>query len=290
MIKKGLLFALAAISITTLFIIGNVNADENELVTENISYTSQKSVHDIKEDGWVYVFEINFQDNTNDKKIYIFDGYNLKYEQLDGYYIPIIDSKTGKEVDRVIPNYITLGISEKYKEDIKKISKFFNEKQFNNKINLQDLNTLNVENIDKNYLVEMFNKCLDEPLKTEPGEYYNSSFVDKVNVESTDNNMDGTWQLSYLLDFGYIYDVDIEFISDENTYLSDNKSNISNQEEILKYIDTIEENIIKTQSFNTQKTLSNNVRSNSQDSSFQHISNDLNSLLIAANENINQTN
>lgn len=144
MIKKRLLFSLAAISIATLVIIGNVNANESNMNAENVSYTSQKSIHDIKNDGWIYLFEINYQNNVNDKKLYIFDGYNLKYDKLDGYYIPVIDSTTGKEVDRVIPNYITLGISEKYKEDIKKISDFFNEKQFTNKITLKDLNSLNI--------------------------------------------------------------------------------------------------------------------------------------------------
>lgn len=289
MIKKRLLFSLAAISIATLVIIGNVNANESNMNAENVSYTSQKSIHDIKNDGWIYLFEINYQNNVNDKKLYIFDGYNLKYDKLDGYYIPVIDSTTGKEVDRVIPNYITLGISEKYKEDIKKISDFFNEKQFTNKITLKDLNSLNIKNFDKNYLVNMFNKCLDEELKTQPGEYYESSFVDKVNVESTDNNMDGTWQLSYLLDFGYIYDVDIEFISNKNDYLSDDKLNVSNKEEIINYINNLEENIIKNQSFKTPNTLNNNVKKSSNNIS-GHISSDINSLLSAADENINKTN
>lgn len=201
-----------------------------------VSY-SQRSTYDKKGDGWIYVFEIYYPDNNNDR-VYMFDGYNLKYKELDGYYVPVINKETNEELYRVTPEYITLSISENSKEDISKIVKFFNEKQFNNKITTDDLNELDIKTIDKSYLVSIFNSTLDADLKTEPGKYYNSGYVGRVNVKSSDVNNPGEWQASYILSFGNMYEVNIEFISEDGKYLSDKTSNLTSKEK--KYLEQIE--------------------------------------------------
>lgn len=250
-------FAITSLFVITIIVFAitnnhvNANTFDNKLIAENKgSYTSQRSIHDIKSDGWVYVFEIDYPDNKKDKNMYIFDGYNLKYKELDGFYVPYINSKTGEEIDRIIPNYITLSISETYKKDIRKIGDFFNKQQFNDKITIDNLKDLEIKNFSKEYLVDMFNKALASELKTTPGEYYDSSFIDKTSVTSTDENMIGEWQISYLLDFGYISDVNIEFIDSEGNYLSDvaqNKNASATGKTMFSNIQEMENNIVKTQ-------------------------------------------
>ena len=44
-----------------------------------------------------------------------------------------------------------------------------------------------------------------------------NSFADKVNADSTDKTMSGEWQVVYLMDYGYISEVNIEFIDHKIT-------------------------------------------------------------------------
>ena len=241
---------------------------------ETINY-SQKSTYDEKDDGWVYVFEINYPDVENEDRVYMFDGYNLKYKQLDGYYVPVIDNETKEEITRITPEYITLSISEDYKDDIEKIVNYFNEKQFNNKITINDLLGLDIEVVSKEYLVDIFNKTIDSELESNPGQYIDSNFYGKVNVSSTDEEMKGEWQATYLLRYGEIYDINIEFIDENGNYLSDSTSNLDLTEEI----EEIEKNIVDTQ------TIYSNTATRSANSN--NISNsDLNNLLQKAQEKI----
>lgn len=261
-----------------------VNAEENEKV---IVYNSQKSVHDKVDDGWVNVFEI-YYDKAGEINNYLFDGYNLKYKELDGYYVPVLDVD-GNEIYRVTPNYITLSISEKYKSDIRKINTFFNEKQFTSEITINDLRDLDIVNIKKEYLVELFNKTIKSELKTNKGNYYNSSFINKVEVPSSDESMNGTWQISYLLDFGYISDVNIEFISSDGKYMSDLENSNINIEKIKMYdnIKKVENSIIETQSFEVDNK-NENIFSTFNSKETNAINNDMNSLLKLANESLSE--
>lgn len=57
-----------------------------------------------REDGWYYVSELSFNEDENGKEIkdsgyhYGYDAYNLKYQQIDNYYLRIYDEETGEEV------------------------------------------------------------------------------------------------------------------------------------------------------------------------------------------------
>lgn len=227
-----------------------VYAANNNEETKNYKY--QQSIHDKRDDGWIYVFQIYYPETKNDKKVYMFDGYNLKYKELENHYVPVIDKETQTEIDRIIPEYVTLSISNKYREDIKKIAEYFNEKQFSKKIVKEDLNDLNILEFDKDYLLEIFNKTIESPPKYEVGEYYDASFIDRVNMKSSDESLNGEWQLSYLIDFGYISEVNIEFISSNNEYVlsSNNNQNVFMYNNLSSEIDMIEKSIIENQSFN----------------------------------------
>ncbi len=280
------LFLFFVIGITTCIILGsNVNAEGNNLSGRTIKYLSQKSLHVHEKDDWIYVFEIYYPEDNQDKIMYLFDGYNLKYEKMDDYYIPLINKETGEEIDKIIPNYITLSISKQYKEDIRNITSFFNLKQFTKPITLKDLDDLKTKNIDKNYLVNIFNNAMNSTIKNTPGKYIDKSFLDRVNVESSNTNLNGKWQLSYLIDFGYISEVNIEFISDDGEYiLSDsNVQNTLTYKKIFEEINLIEKSIIENQSFDISESIKN---INSIDSNDVSINNDLIELLSKANENL----
>ena len=285
--KRFILFTLICTFIAGIGVIVGikyVNAEENE---QEIVYNSQRSVHDNVGDGWVNVFEI-YYDKAGEKNSYLFDGYNLKYKELDGYYVPVLDID-GKEVYRVTPNYITLSISEKHKTDIRKIGKFFNEKQFVSEISIDDLKDLDVTTIKKDYLVELFNKTIKSELKTNKGDYYDSSFVNKVELPSSDDSMKGNWQISYLIDFGYISEVDIEFISLEGKYVSDIESSNVNltKNKMFDDIEKLENAIIRNQSLEvngeTAKIFSP-IKSNEVNA----INSDINSLLKLATKSLQE--
>ncbi len=215
-----------------------------------------------------------------DKNVYIFDGYNLKYKELEGYYVPVVNKETGEILDKVKPNYVTLSISEVYKNDIKKIHDFFNKNQFNEEIDIKDLDGLDVEIASKEYLVDLFNRAISSELKTAPGNYYNNSFISTVNVKSTDSEIPGKWQISYLLDYGFIYDVNIEFIDSNGNYLSDiaQSKNISNIEATMfNTIQKIESDIVQQQKIKINLTKEKTA-----------INSDLNKLLANLSEELKE--
>lgn len=248
---------------------------------EQIKY-SQKSVYDIKEDGWIYTFQIQYPTDNSDRT-YIFDGYNLKYKQLDGYYIPVIDKTTNKEIDRVIPEYITLSISEHSRKDIENIVEYFNKMQFNHEITIDDIDMLNVSTISKDYLVDIFNRTINSPIKSEPGEYYQSNFVGKVNVPSTDISAPGEWQASYILDYGNIYKIDIEFIDENGNYLSEKQDSNElslKESKIINQIKTAEKDVVVKQRASLNYNMTNKTTSSDNE--------DLQKLLLELQNRLNE--
>ena len=103
---------------------------------------------------------------------YEFNGVNLKHKILPGYGISVIDEETSKVIDVIIPNVMVLVNGEDTQKDILTIGDYFNQHQFNAEIEYSDLESLNTINIDKNDVLELFNKTIT---KTEIpfGKYYN---------------------------------------------------------------------------------------------------------------------
>lgn len=275
----SLLIVCMLVAISSIVIVNLKNASAESF--DIINY-SQRSVYDEKEDGWIYTFEIYYPDSDKEDNIYMFDGYNLKYKKLDGFYVPVIDRESGKVIDKITPEYITLSISEKYGEDIRKIVEFFNKKQFVKTISENDLNELNINTIEKKYLVDIYNRTIESELKTEPGKFNGSYSVGKVNLDSSDKNLQGELQLSYLIDYGNIIDVNIEFIDKNGTYLSDkSKEKLSSDElALINEIDSIENNITSIIDSSNAKAKKSNAKLSSN--------NDINTLIEQFRTNVLQ--
>lgn len=281
--KKGKILLIISIFSAILGCF-SVNAIENNTSGNNkdqstLEYTL-KSIYDLKEDNWIYSMEIAYDIDGEKPISYVFDGYNLKGKSNDNneYYIPYIDRETGKEIDRIPSQYLTLSTSSYYRDEIEKISEFLNNKKFNQEISVNDLTDLDIEKIDKNYLVDLFNRTISSSLKNEAGDYINASSLNKKTLESTDENMPGHWQIMYLLDYGNIEKVNIEFIDENGTYISDIKDTTQENKELYNKIETIENQIIKNQSMSIPQTRSNT----------NTINQDLINLLDSVQEEISQ--
>ncbi|MBR3523981.1 MAG: hypothetical protein IKN87_04820 [Bacilli bacterium] len=213
-------------------------------VDTELVYTEQ-SVFDDKGNGWIYNFEIIYIDGE-EKLNYIFDGYNLKYKPVGKeYYVSYNDLETGKEIDRIPARYATLSTSEVYRNDVALINKYFNEKQFKNKITINDLKDLKITKMDKKYLVDLFNRTISSDIMNESGKYIKAPSLDIKTIDMEDGS--GNWQIMYILDYGYISNIEIEFISEDNKNLSDKKDLSSDEKKLLSEIDNLEDRIIKEQ-------------------------------------------
>lgn len=249
--KKALIISaiIFGLSITGLFVANAENQKSDSMVdsTNEVLYTV-KSVYDAKEDGWFYGFEIDYIKDSNNR-IYNFDGYNLKYKNLDGYYVALLD-ENNQEVGQLSSKYITLSISKYHKDEVKIINQFFNEKKFDNVISLSDLDELNITKFDKGYIVDLFNRTINSEMKSNPGKYFDDEFVNKVSKRATVDGIDGEWQIAYINDYGNLLSFNIEFIDNDGNYLSDiinNKQATEKQTKIYNDIQNIENNIVKTQ-------------------------------------------
>lgn len=263
--RKITVALLVSFSLLGIFTV-NVQGLKKDNISNEIGYTL-KSVYDEKGDGWLYGFEIAYVKEDNSMN-YIFDGYNLKTRPSDlEYYVSYID-ETGKEIQRIPSKYATLSTSKKYRDDIKKINTFFNEKKFLGQISIEDLSDLNIDNISKEDILEIFNKTINSQMKTVPGKYLDAPSLEWKVQESTDMNNPGEWQIMYFIDYGYIYDIKIEFIKKDNTYLSDQLSTKVRSKrdiETLSEIESIENKIVKEQDVSSKLLDDNGILKNNDD-------------------------
>lgn len=237
---------------------------------------SLKSAYEKQEDGWIYMFRIYFTNDNSDRS-YIFNGYNLKYKEMEGYSIPVIDTTTDEIVDEIKPEYVSLINSEEYRDDLIAIRDYFNEKQFNSSITVDDLNGLNFDVVSKEYLVSIFNKAINSPEEKIDGDYAAANFFDIKTKASTDESMKGTWQVAYILRNGDIFDVNIEFIDESGNYILDSENKIttySNDNNLSSKVKLMEEDMVKNQTLYSEK-ISDEIINDDLDSLLEEIQSEL---------------
>ena len=278
--KKSGIVASCICMVVLLIGILTVHAQSNNkklIVDSELGYT-ERSVFDELEDGWVYGFEIIYADE-NQTINYIFDGYNLKHKpEGTEYYISYKNMETGEEIERIPSKYATLSTSEKYRDEIKEINNFFNNKKFVREITLKDLDTLNVTKISKSYLVDLFNRTINSQMKSNPGEYIKAPSLEYKTQKSSDVNKPGEWQVMYIIDYGYINNIEIEFIPENKTEVASfNSYSVQSQQE-SSLLEQLENEIIEKQSTSSEDlTESDSVLTNNSDlrSLLDSINNDI---------------
>lgn len=205
-----------------------------------------KTAVEEREDGWLYFFNYEY---TKTDKFYIFNGYNLKYKHIDGYDIPIIDSKTGKIIDILTSSLPSLALNQKIKPDIDAVECFFSKKQFVTPIKISDLDNLNLNKIHKEDILRLFNLAIGKN-DLDNGKY---SYLPEADIVQETLLSGYQWQVGFFISHGNILKVRIELIYNGSKYLSDiidNKKADEFQKNIYKSIKEIENKIINDQSFN----------------------------------------
>ena len=212
-----------------------------------------------KEDCWVCSFTMEYL--YSDLKIPYYYGYtcdNLKYSKLPDYIMYGEEqNSSGKytyEIETDHPSYLR---NKELNNDIKSISNYFLQKKFTKEIDLNDLEELELEKIDKKEVVNLYNSAINSKLIKKFGNYPNTNRP--IYLTTSMNNNNYTWKLGYVLVMGHIKYVNIELLIG-NQFLSDlimkNKAT-DEQKEIFNSVKNIENYILKNQKFDIPNDLKN---------------------------------
>lgn len=215
-LKKCLLMMM----ILSTFILAACNADDENKQEETtfkdiIQFDSKISMRE-NDDGWLYYFLCEYSKDTSKPYAYIFDGYNLKYKQIEGFEIKVTD-KNGVLLDKISPKIPYLLAHDDYQADILAISDFFEKLAPATRLEEKDLDGLELKIVDKGLLLELYNECIEsEPVIT--NKYYDFPQADMVQDKLKDGYV---WQVSYFMVKGVIKSINIELIYDGGIYLTD---------------------------------------------------------------------
>lgn len=268
------LFLCSVIGIKALTIVN----EENSKVDYTLKYA-----YNVREDGWYDAFKIYLKEN--DENQYMFNGYNLKYENMENCYIPVIDEKTGKIVDKIIPPGVSLATLEDYRNDINEINRYFTEKQFDKVISINDVRELELDKISKEYVIGLFNKAISSSELTETGEYVDSTIFNRIEIDSTNIEQPGKYILSYTIDYGYITNLYIDFEYSDGSYLKDNTQRTLSNEGNINNIDILQTQVMESlNKKNLNKDVENGlVKTYIVD---QSVEKDINNLLQETNKSL----
>lgn len=203
-----------------------------------------------KENGWYYYLY------TNTNNDYFFDGCNLKYPNLDGYYINIYKDKTEQEITQKFKTIPTLSASDNKKnnallmerDEVEIIDNFFTNNTFSRPINEKDLKNLNLGNFNKNDLIKLYNNLYKKD--------FNNNIIPYALHECDykyDTPKDGFYVfIGFLIERKGIAAIEIDLVFDNGEYLSDKINNGTATKkyiEIYENLQNIEKYIIEKQTF-----------------------------------------
>lgn len=167
----------------------------------------------------MYISQLSYN-NDNEYYYYGYDAYNLKHQEIDGYYIRIYDKETGEEVESATAVMPYLSLLPQAEKDIRNTTSYFENKKFFSAISESDLNDLSLDYIDKADVVRMYNLMIEQDLQPE-GKY---THIPANNLMQSVTLNGYKWQAAYLCRHGNILAFRIELIYDDGTqevYLSD---------------------------------------------------------------------
>ncbi len=205
-------------------------------------------VYEEVEDGWIFSMCKTIDKSANDLygfKELFFYGDNLTYTTLEGYFIPVYDDDDNL-VDKIDVKYPSTVHNFDSQEENELIVNFLNEKKFKETIDIDVFDELDFElNIfDLDMVARMYNRLLKMEYKEDFGTYLLPS-TDLITIDNIDGS---TWQIGYILSYGYIEYVNLEYINDEGLYSTLNGESEPNIE-LNSYISNIELSVITTGQF-----------------------------------------
>lgn len=245
-----LLLIVIGFGITIFIISKNNNKLNSKIVPGSQVHFPVQYAQLQKENGWICYFKVEYSSsNLNQPYYYSYNCENFKYSELDGFVAYGTEGDSNGtftyEIPINHPNYI---YHERYAEEVRLIQNYFQEHKFKTIISLEDLSGLNLELIDKNEVLSLYNEAISSK-KIEIYGNYPEIAPSYLSVSMTKNNY--TWYLGYVKVAGnipYIY-LDIKV---GNDYLSDmvqNQTATEEQKKLYERIQSIHSYMLEKQTF-----------------------------------------
>lgn len=248
-------FSLIILSIIIFLVLSSCSSNITNDETVEINFSTKSVVYE--NDGWLYYCYVDFDKDSSLQnsrtKSYAFDAYNLKYKTLEDYNkIPVINENTNEIEGYFESSVPAISYNSQYSNDIQVLNDWLNTNQPTNNIEIKDLNDLNLQNIDIELFVAMFNEMINsESLKT--GKF---GYLPEADISQETLFEDGyKWQVGFFISHGILTSIDIELIyedSEKEIHLSDiiALGNCSTeQKQIQDAIDALETGIMNNQDF-----------------------------------------
>lgn len=168
------------------------------------------------DDGWVHYFVCEYEKGQSVPHYYVYDAYNLKYKELEGYEIEYVD-ENGKVLGSDYPTIIYMSLHGEYENDFNNINEYFEANKPLSKLTDEQRDSIKIEHMDKDMILNLYDEAISSE-KLDNGYCWNYPGADMVVEETKDGYH---WQIGYFLEHGHIMAVNIELIYDGNIYLSD---------------------------------------------------------------------
>lgn len=227
---------------------------------ENMKKRYVKEAFIDKEDGWIYYIHVTKFEGEN-KLSYEFDGVNMKYYRLDGYYIPMYD-ENDKEIGQCGTEPM-LSYSKKTEKDVESVVKYLEKKQFgDNDITEQDMKELKLTSVSKKDVVEIYNK-LNDLEYIDVGADIDMLYLSFHDIQQKNIDDKTKLQVAYYNPSGGIRRMHIDILYNNNgkdEYLSDlveNGTASQQQKDLYINLGKIGQSVIDNQSFAVEKNFTN---------------------------------
>ena len=239
----------------------NDNSVKEEKTKTNRTYY-EKGISIEEEDGWYQTFIMSTYDLSVEDTQNFYNACNIKYESLPDYNILIYDAVTKEVIDR-IPSFPNLVISEKSKdgvterEEVKIVDNYFNSKDFNRTINVNDLKDLDLKLLDKEKIVKSFNAVYEKDFSTKNSNLYLPECAIRKDKQKNGFKV----QIGFINTRPEILALRIDLLYSNGKYLSDLiENNQATTEQINMYnnFKQISDYIITRQSINVRNKFSFN--------------------------------
>ena len=214
-----------------------------------------------KDDGWYYFLDFNRTEPEigQYQYYYSFSGCNLKYETLDYSYTIVDDLQTGEILQTIPKTPPTLSAYRRSKDgkeekpisnEVEKINKFLERKQFHEQLTLEDLSEMKFENIDPNDIITLWNQFDDSKYlhQNEFGSYPNLAACNYMKNDSSKSY----FQVGVIMGFGFSKEIRIDYVNEKREYLTDkikNQTASGEEQQLYQNIKKIENAVIEKQSF-----------------------------------------
>lgn len=174
-----------------------------------------KAAYKKTEDGWLHYVSVSFDKQTDEPISYVYDAYHLKYKRMQDFVVEIeID---GKDIKIGYPSIPYYSLKNDFDEDYKVLDTYFETNKPTEKLTDEDIANLDIKELDKDMIVELFNIAIEsEPLSD--GKYY---YMPEAAIWQEVLYDGFYWQIGYFCLHGELININIELLYEDGTYLSD---------------------------------------------------------------------